>query len=68
MSFREIEASLTGLLRHFAAAPGMPYGVPFRYLATGGLWEVPEVSSWSKKHTCGIAGSRVACRGRCIGC
>ena len=51
VSFREIEAPLTGLLRHFGP-PRRAYHpeAPFRYLATDGLWEVPEVSSWSKKH------------------
>ena len=49
--FREIEAPLTGLLRHFGP-PRRAYHpeFPFRYLASDGLWEVPEVSSWSKKH------------------
>ena len=51
VSFREIEAPLTGLLRHFGP-PRRAYHpeFPFRYLASDGLWEVPEVSSWSKKH------------------
>ena len=49
--FREIEEPLTGLLRHFGP-PRRAYHpeFPFRYLATDGLWEVPEVSSWGKKH------------------
>ena len=51
VSFREIEAPLTGLLRHFGP-PRRAYHpeFPFRYLATDGLWEVPEASSWGKKH------------------
>ena len=51
MSFREIEAPLTGLLRHFGP-PRRAYHpeFPFRYLATDGFWEVPEASSWGKKH------------------
>ena len=51
VSFREIEMPLTGLLRHFGP-PRRAYHpeFPFRYLANDGLWEVPEVSSWSKKH------------------
>ena len=50
VSFREIEMPLTGLLRHFGP-PRRAYHpeFPFRYLANDGLWEVPEVASWSKK-------------------
>ena len=45
------KSPLTGLLRHFGP-PRRAYHpeFPFRYLASDGLWEVPEVSSWSKKH------------------
>ena len=51
VSFREIEAPLTDLLWHFGP-PRRAYHpeLPFRHLATDGLWEVPEVSSWGKKH------------------
>ena len=51
VSFREIEMPLTGLLRHFGP-PRRAYHpeFPFRYLANDGLWEVPEVASWSKSH------------------
>ena len=49
--FAEVEEPLTGLLRHFGP-PRRAYHpeFPFRYLATDGLWEVPEPSSWGKKH------------------
>ena len=51
VSFGEVEEPLTGLLRHFGP-PRRAYHpeFPFRYLATDGLWEVPHVSSWGKKH------------------
>ena len=69
--FHEIEEPLTGLLRHFGP-PRKSYHpeFPFRYLATDGLWEVPEVSSVSSwgKSTCEIRASLAACLSRCTGC
>jgi putative restriction endonuclease len=51
MAFGDIEGPLTGLLRHYGP-PRRAYHpeFPFRYLATDGLWEVPNASSWGKKH------------------